>query len=717
MTDSFFKITKEEVDFAGRKLVLETGRIARQADGAVLVTYGETVVLCTAVSDKKTIECSDFFPLTVHYQEKTYASGRIPGGFVKREGKPSDNEILVSRLIDRPIRPLFHTDFYNEVQIICTVLAHDKENNPDIVSIIGASAALAISGLPFLKIVCAARVGYKNGEFMLNPTIEELEHSQLNLVVAGTEEGVLMVESEAQQLSEDIMLDAVKFGHNSFAPVIDAIKSLQKNVGRPVSLPAGPTLEYEQIKENVKALYEQNLRNAFEIKEKLERRKCIEQYKQKLIDDAPLESKALTKKAFEELEHDLLRSIVLDTGIRIDGRKFDEVRPIHCDVGVLQRTHGSALFTRGETQAIVVTTLGSGDDEQLVDSLLGDHKENFLMHYNFPPYAVGEIGRMSSPGRREIGHGRLAWRALHPLIPEKEAFPYTIRVVSEVTESNGSSSMATVCGASLSMMDAGIPIKHTVAGIAMGLIKEGEKFVVLTDIQGDEDHLGDMDFKVAGTEAGITALQMDIKITNITFEIMKLALKQANEGRMHISEQMKQAIDSSRDTLSKYAPQISSIRINPNKIRDLIGPGGKVIREICETTKAKIDVNDDGLISVFGQDQKTLSATIDMINEVVGEPEVGQIYSGPVVKITDFGAFVNFFGSRDGLVHISEIAQGHIDRVEDVLQVGDIVKVVLLGVDPQTKKSRLSIKAISGGNASRSNQRPSNKTGDRFNRR
>ncbi|MDR1907863.1 MAG: polyribonucleotide nucleotidyltransferase [Holosporales bacterium] len=697
MTDSFFKIHKEEVDFAGKTLVLETGHMARQADGAVLVTYGGTIVLCTAVGAKKANESADFFPLTVHYQEKAYASGRIPSGFVKREGKPSERETLTSRLIDRPIRPLFPDGFFNEVQIICTVLSHDKVNSPDVISIIGASAALAISGIPFSDTVCAARVGYKNNEFILNPTTEDLKRSKLDLVVAGTRDGVLMVESEAQQLSEDVMLEAVKFGHQSFAPVLDAIESLKKAVGKPLWQVPGADPKYGQIKESVKQSIEKDLNAAFEIKEKLERHNAIAAFKDALLEKTAEEDVALTKKALEELEYELLRSNVLDHSKRIDGRALDEVRPICCEVGVLPRAHGSALFTRGETQALVVTTLGSADDEQLVDSLLGDYKEHFLVHYNFPPYAVGEVGRMSSPGRREIGHGRLAWRSLHPLIPRSEEFPYTVRVVSEVTESNGSSSMATVCGTSLSLMDAGVPLKKPISGIAMGLVKEGDKFAVLTDIQGDEDHLGDMDFKVAGTEEGVTALQMDIKITSITFEIMKVALEQAQRGRIHIAEQMKLAIEQPRKELSQFAPQIMGVQIDKDKIRELIGPGGKVIREICDTTGTKIDIGEDGKVSVFGADQASLAKAMGMINDIVGEPEIGQIYTGPVVKITDFGAFVNYFGSRDGLVHISEISEGRIERVEDVLKEGDIVKVVLLGVDARTRKARLSIKAANGG--------------------
>jgi polyribonucleotide nucleotidyltransferase len=711
MTDSFFKVHSEEVDFAGKKLRLETGHIARQADGAVLVTYGETTVLCTVVAAKKAEKTAGFFPLTVHYQEKAFAAGRIPSGFVKREGKPSEHETLTSRLIDRPIRPLFHPEFVNEVQIICTVLSHDKVNNPDIPAIIGTSAALAISGVPIMGTICAARVGYKNGEYMLNPSTDELKRSKLDLVVAGTKEGVLMVESEAQELGEDVMLGAVKFGYEHFVPVLEAIASLAKVAGKSRwQIPQVPET-YEQIKKSVKQSIESELRAAFDIKEKLQRHDAISLCKDKLLENSNEEERSLASKAFEELEYELLRSDILCNNRRVDRRALDEVRSIFCEIGVLPRAHGSALFTRGETQTLVVTTLGAADDGQVVDGLTGDYKEGFLVHYNFPPYAVNEVGRMSSPGRREIGHGRLAWRALHPIAPKKDEFPYTIRIVSEVTESNGSSSMATVCGASLSMMDAGVPITKHISGIAMGLVKEGDKFAVLTDIQGDEDHLGDMDFKVAGTKDGITALQMDIKITSITFDIMKVALEQAHRGREHIAQQMAAAIAHTRTDLNKFAPQIVGVQISKDKIRELIGPGGKVIREICETTGTKIDISEDGKVSVFGSDQALLAKAMGMINDIVGEPEIGQVYTGPVVKITDFGAFVNFFGSRDGLVHISEISDERVDRVEDVLKEGDIVKVVLLGVDLRTRKARLSIKAV--GRSRRMDDYPSHRREDR----
>ncbi|MDR0632812.1 MAG: polyribonucleotide nucleotidyltransferase [Holosporales bacterium] len=714
MSNSFFNIFEESIDFAGRTLTLESGHIARQADGAVVAKYGGTVVLCTVVGEKKAGPNADFFPLTVNYQEKSFATGRIPSGFFKREGKPSEAETLISRLIDRPIRPLFPDHFFNEVQVICTVLSHDRENNPDIVALIGASAALAISGIPFLHTVCAARVGYIGGRFVLNPLVSQMSDSKLDLVVAGTKDGVLMVESEAQQLSEDIMLGAIKFGHESFAPVLQAIASLKEKAGKAPWVVTSGGQDAEKAKEAVLGALGTQLRDIFEIKEKKARREAVSQCKEALVEklckcdcnsgsdccgghsDKCSISPPLIEQAFDTVEYELLRSCALHEGKRIDGRRMDEIRPISCEVGILPRVHGSALFTRGETQALVVATLGSGEDEQIVDHLTGDFRESFLLHYNFPPYSVGEVGRMGSPGRREIGHGRLAWRATHPLVPTKTDFPYTIRLVSEVTESNGSSSMATVCGSSLALMDAGIPLSDHIAGIAMGLIKEGDDFVVLSDIQGDEDHLGDMDFKVAGTGSGITALQMDIKITSITFEIMKKALEQALIGRKHIISKMREAIGQSRDNLSSFAPQIMTVTIDKDKIRDLIGPGGKVIREICEKTGAKIDISDDGVVSVFGPDKDSLAQAMSMVDDIAGEPEIGQVYTGTVVKIMEFGAFVNFFGRRDGLVHISEISNERVDSVEDVLNVGDSVKVILLDIDERTKRARLSIKAVGG---------------------
>lgn len=704
MVNKFFNIFKEEVEFGGRVLSLETGHVARQADGAVVAKYGDTVVLCTVVAEKKAKAVADFFPLTVHYQEKAFAAGRIPGGFFKREGKPSESEVLTSRLIDRPIRPLFPENFYNEVQVICTVLSHDMENNPDIVAIIGACAALEISGIPFASPVCAARVGLIGEDFILNPTISQIKESKLDLVVAGTKDGVLMVESEASQLTEEQMLNAVKFGHESFAPVLKAIASLKKSAGKKAWDIAEQDADYEPLAKEIKKIAKGKIESAYDIKEKLLRRDAVAAIKEEVIKEITSKDKyadekfiAFSKRILDSLEYELLRSNILDNEKRIDGRKLDEVRPIHCEVGVLPRAHGSALFTRGETQALVVTTLGSGDDEQLIDSLTGEYKENFMVHYNFPPYSVGETGRLSSPGRREIGHGKLAWRALHPLIPNKNSFPYTIRLVSEVTESNGSSSMATVCGSSLAIMDAGVSLASPISGIAMGLIKEGKKFAVLTDIQGDEDHLGDMDFKVAGTAKGITALQMDIKITSITFEIMQIALEQAKAGREHIANEMSKAIEKSRENLSAFAPQIVTKKINKDKIRDVIGPGGKVIREICEKTGAKIEINDDGNLSVFGNNKDAIKEALVMIEDIVGEPEIGKIYSGPVVKIAEFGAFVNFFGKQDGLVHISEISTERVENIDDVLKVGDIVKVVLLDIDERTRKYRLSIKAVSTG--------------------
>lgn len=722
MSKDFFQIYQESVEVGGRTLTLETGHMARQSDGAVVVTYGETKVLCTVVGAKKAAEAADFFPLTVHYQEKMYAAGRIPGGFFKREGKPSEGETLISRLIDRPLRPLFPEGFFNEVQVVCTVLAHDQENNPDIPAIIGASAALSLSGLPFQGPIAAARVGYREGQFILNPTGADLASSQLDLVVAGTKEGVLMVESEAQQLSEKVMLEAVKFGHQHFAPILKAIAALCKKAGKPRwELPEKPD-NWKALTKSIESFIEKDLRKAYAIRQKLERRDaiaaCWDKVSEHLGAEASSEDLLLARRIFSQLEHRLLRNDILEKGKRLDGRALDEVRPIMCEVGVLPRAHGSALFTRGETQALVVATLGSADDEQLVDGLCGDYKERFLVHYNFPPFAVGETGRLGAPGRREIGHGRLAWRALHPLVPTAAKFPYTIRLVSEILESNGSSSMATVCGSSLAMMDAGVPLETPIAGIAMGLVKEGDQFAVLTDIMGDEDHLGDMDFKVAGTERGITALQMDIKITSITFEIMKVALEQARVGRKHIADQMAKALGESRGSLSPFAPQMTYVRIDKDKIRELIGPGGKVIREICDTTGAKINIEDDGTVEIFGINQEVLEMARAQINAIVGEPEIGQIYTGPVVKVTDFGVFVRYFGNREGLVHVSEISQTRVERVEDYVKEGDVVQVVLLGFDSRTRKPRLSMKAIAnpkspGSSYEHTAGRPEKKTSSR----
>ncbi len=695
-----FKEFRKELNWGGRKLVLETGKIARQADGAVLATYGETKVLCTVVAEKTMRQGIDFFPLTVNYQEKTFAAGKIPGGFFKREGRPNENEVLVSRLIDRPIRPLFAEGFRNETQVITTVLSHDLENDPDVVAMIGASAALTISGLPFLGPIGAARVGYIKDQYVLNPQIDELSMSKLDLIVAGTVEGVLMVESQASELPEDIMLGAVMFGHRSFQPVIQAIIELAEACAKePIALPQGPA-GAEAIVKRVRALAEAGLRQAYGEKIKQARYVKIDAVKAdaaaQIAADAALDQALAAQAvpgALKDLESDIVRRDILKTGKRIDGRDTKTVRPIAAEVGLLPRAHGSALFTRGETQALVVATLGTGQDEQIIDALEGEYREHFMLHYNFPPFSVGETGRLGSPGRREIGHGKLAWRSIHPMLPAKDKFPYTIRLVSEVTESNGSSSMATVCGSSLALMDAGVSMPRPVAGIAMGLIKEGADFAVLTDILGDEDHLGDMDFKVAGTEAGITALQMDIKITSITEEIMRIALGQARDGRLHILKEMASAMAAPREGVSKNAPRITVIHISKDKIREIIGPGGKIIREICEVTGAKVDIEDDGTVKVAAVDEKAGQAAIDWIRGIVAEPEVGAIYTGKVVKTVDFGAFVNFMGAKDGLVHISELAQGRVGKTTDVVNVGDVVKVKLVGVDDRGK-IKLSMRVV-----------------------
>jgi polyribonucleotide nucleotidyltransferase len=690
-----FQVYREEISWGGKKLVLETGRIARQADGAVLATMGETTVLCTAVAEKEPRPDLDFFPLTVHYQEKAFAAGKIPGGFFKREGRPSEKEVLVSRLIDRPIRPLFAETFRNETQVLATVLSHDMENDPDIVAMIGCSAALTISGIPFLGPIGAARVGYVDGNYVLNPTVEEIAKSALDLVVAGTNEGVLMVESEAQELSEQVMLGAVVFGHEQFQHAIQAIIRLaEKCAKEPWALPEVPPAVVE-VKQLFKAQFEGELRAAYGNRVKQQRYAAIGAVKEKAL-ALVAENEAHAKVAgavFKDLESEIVRFNILDTGTRIDGRDTKTVRPILAEVGVLPRAHGSALFTRGETQAMVVATLGTGQDEQIIDALVGESRQHFLLHYNFPPYSVGETGRMSSPGRREIGHGKLAWRAIHPLLPKKEDFPYTIRIVSEITESNGSSSMATVCGSSLSLMDAGVPLARPCAGIAMGLIKEGDRVAVLSDILGDEDHLGDMDFKVAGTEQGVTSLQMDIKITSITKEIMEVALNQAQAGRLHILGEMAKGLASARAEVSTYAPRITTISIPKDKIREVIGTGGKVIREITEVTGTKIDIEDDGTIKIAAVDDAKAKAAIDWIKGIVAEPEVGTIYNGTVVKVVDFGAFVNFLGAKDGLVHISELAQNRVGKVTDVVKEGDKVKVKLIGLDDRGKV-KLSMRLV-----------------------
>ncbi len=689
-----FHVYRKELNWGGRPLVLETGQIARQADGAVLATYGETTVLCTAVAVKSARPGQDFFPLTVNYQEKTFAAGKIPGGFFKREGRPSEKETLVSRLIDRPLRPLFAPGFVNETQVVCTVLSHDLENDPDIVAMIGASAALTLSGIPFLGPIAGARVGYIDGNFVLNPTVSELSRSELDLIVAGTGEGVLMVESEAKELSEHVMLGAVTFGHREFQPVIQAIIDLAETCARePWSLP--PALpQLQEIGARLRETAGPLIEAAYATQGKQDRSNQLDAAKAKLAELFPDEAQyAIALKLFKDIEKDIVRGAILRDGRRIDGRDTRSVRPISCEVGILPRAHGSALFTRGETQALVVATLGTGQDEQVIDALEGEYRENFMLHYNFPPYATGEAGRMGSPGRREVGHGKLAWRAIHPLLPSKDSFPYTLRVVSEITESNGSSSMASVCGASLALMDAGVPLPRSVAGIAMGLIKEPEGFAVLSDILGDEDHLGDMDFKVAGTEQGVTALQMDIKITSITEEIMRIALDQARDGRNHILGEMAKALTGARDTVSNNAPRITSFSIPKEKIREVIGSGGKVIREITETTGAKIDIDDDGTIKVAAVDGDAAQAAIDWIRGIVAEPEVGVIYNGKVVKVVDFGAFVNFLGSRDGLVHISELAPQRVGKVADIVKLGDNVKVKVLGFDDRGKV-KLSMRQV-----------------------
>jgi polyribonucleotide nucleotidyltransferase len=693
-----FDIKRKTIDWAGRTLTLETGRIARQADGAVLATMGETVVLATAVYAKAPKPGQDFFPLTVNYQEKTFAAGKIPGGFFKREGRPSEKETLVSRLIDRPIRPLFVKGFKNEVQVVATVLQHDLENDPDILAMVACSAALVISGAPFMGPIGAARVGYVDGQYILNPTLDELKESKMDLVLAGTADAVMMVESEIQELPEDIVLGGIEFAHKGMQPVIDAIIELAEHSAKePFEFTPDDT---DAIKAQMKKLVGKDIAAGYTIRKKQDRYEAIGLAKKKAIaelgrsDENPAgEDPLKLAGVFKELEADVVRRSILDTGLRIDGRDVRTVRPILGEVGILPRTHGSALFTRGETQALVVATLGTGDDEQFIDALEGTYKEKFLLHYNFPPYSVGETGRMGSPGRREIGHGKLAWRALRPMLPKAEDFPYTVRLVSEITESNGSSSMATVCGSSLAMMDAGVPLIRPVSGIAMGLILESDGFAVLSDILGDEDHLGDMDFKVAGTSDGITSLQMDIKITGITLEIMKQALAQAKEGRDHILVEMNKAMDAPREDVGEFAPKIETISIPTDKIRDVIGTGGKVIREIVATTGAKVDINDEGVVKVSASDGAKIKAAVDWIRSITSEPEMGMIYNGKVVKVVDFGAFVNFFGAKDGLVHVSQISSERVARPQDVLSEGQAVKVKFLGFDDRGK-TKLSMKVV-----------------------
>jgi polyribonucleotide nucleotidyltransferase len=692
-----FDIARVGLDWGGRELTLETGKIARQADGAVVATYGGTTVLATAVAARAPREGVDFLPLTVDYQEKYYAAGRIPGGYFKREGRPTERETLVSRLIDRPIRPLFADGWRNETQVIVTVLSHDLENDPDIVAMVAASAALTLSGAPFMGPIGAARVGFINNEYVLNPQVDEMAESQLDLVVAGTADAVLMVESEAKELSEEIMLGAVMFGHRHFQPVIDAIiKLAEKAAKEPRDL---VTVDNTALEKEMLHLIEQDLRAAYAIKEKGRRHDAIDTAKAKVMAHyfpegaQPAYDKLRVAGVFKELEAKVVRWNILDTGLRIDGRDLKTVRPIIAEVGVLPRAHGSALFTRGETQALVVATLGTGEDEQWIDALQGTYKEHFLLHYNFPPFSVGETGRMGGPKRREVGHGKLAWRAIHPILPPHHEFPYTIRAVSEITESNGSSSMATVCGTSLALMDAGVPLRQATSGIAMGLIKEGDRFAVLSDILGDEDHLGDMDFKVAGTDRGITALQMDIKIAGITEEIMKVALGQAKDGRVHILGEMAKALTTARAELGEHAPRIEVLHIPVDKIREVIGTGGKVIREIVEKTGAKINVEDDGTVKIASANGESIRAAINWIKSIASDPEIGQIYEGTVVKTMDFGAFVNFFGSKDGLVHISQLAPQRVQKTTDVVKEGDKVKVKLLGFD-ERGKVRLSMKVV-----------------------
>ncbi|MDR1366059.1 MAG: polyribonucleotide nucleotidyltransferase [Holosporales bacterium] len=686
-----FNITKKEISWGGRKLILESGRFARQADGAVLVSYGGTNVLCSVVALKEANTNVDFFPLTVIYQEKFYAGGKFPGGFMKRESKPSERETLISRLIDRPIRPLFHERFRNETQVVCTVLSYDGENEGDIAALIGASAALTISGIPFLGPIAAAKVGYVDGDFVLNPTTQDIVNSNLDLTVAGTSEGVLMVESEAQELSEDVMLAAVEFGHKSFQPVIDLIVSFAETCAKnPWEVPKVPYTDH--VKKTLDDI-RKDLEDAYCEKDKLPRRDKVAAVKSKWLESVG-EDEACSSdvsQAFTSLEKEIVRNRMLDTGLRLDGRNTSTIRAIDVQVDVLPSVHGSALFTRGNTQALVVTTLGVGEDEQIIDDLVSDYKERFLLHYNFPPFSVGEVGRMGAPGRREIGHGKLAWRAIHPVMPAKEQFPYTVRLVSEITESDGSSSMATVCGSSLSLMDAGVPIPKPVAGIAMGLIKEDDRYCILSDIMGDEDHLGDMDFKVAGTADGITALQMDIKITSITTDIMRKALAQAKEGRNHILGEMSKAISISRQEVNSNAPRIEIIKINPSKIGELIGPGGKMIREIVETTGAKIDIEEDGTVKVSSTSKESIDAALSRIKLIGCDLQVGELYTGKVVKIMDFGVFVNI-GSRDGMVHVSELANKRVENPSEVVSLGEIVTVRFMGNDAKGRM-KLSIKS------------------------
>lgn len=701
------------LEWAGRTLTMETGRIARQADGAVLVTYGDTSVLATTVFAKTANPGQDFFPLTVNYQEKYYAAGRIPGGFLKREGRPTEKETLTSRLIDRPLRPLFVPGFKNEVQVIATAVSYDLQNDPDIIGMIGASASLVLSGAPFIGPIAGARVAYKHGEYIVNPTYDELRNTDLDLVVAGTSDAVMMVESEARELSEEEMLGAVLEGHKCMQPVIEAIISLaEKSAKEP--FPFEPEDHSEHI-EAVRNAVEADLKNAYAISEKQARQAAIEdsydKASQSLVvsEENPdgIESQVFDV-AFKEVKASIVRKNIIQTGERIDGRKTNEVRPILAEVGVLPKTHGSALFTRGETQALVVSTLGTTDDEQMIDSLDGTSKSKFLLHYNFPPFSVGEVGRMGGAGRREIGHGKLAWRALRAVLPPSDEFPYTIRVVSEITESNGSSSMATVCGSSLALMDAGIPVTKAVSGIAMGLIKDDDGIAILSDILGDEDHLGDMDFKVAGTADGITSLQMDIKIRGITPEIMETALAQAKDGRTHILGEMAKAIDKTRDSLSENAPQMDTIKIPVEKIREVIGPGGRIVRGIVEESGARVNIEDDGLVQVAAQERSSIDVAIRMIKDLTDEAEVGKIYKGTVVAVKDFGAFVNFFGPKDGLIHVSQLDYERVEHPSDIVKEGDEVWVKLMEIDDRGK-IRLSLKVVNQETGEEITERPDSK--------
>lgn len=685
-----FKVIKKDIEVSGKKISLETGKIARQADGAIIAQCGETVVLATVVGAKKVNPDMDYFPLSVNYQEKYYAAGKIPGGYFKREARPTESETLISRLIDRPIRPLFPDEFKNEVQLLPTVISYDKENEPDILSIIASSAALAISGMPFMGPVGASRVGFIEGKYILNPSKKELENSKLDLVVAGTKDAVLMVESEANGLTEEEMLNAVKFGHEGFVPVIEMIEDLAKECRKPEWTVEKKDLS--EIKKKLEEEFTEDLKKAFSTRDKQDRSNQISEITEKakkLYEENENYTDLDVNSQLKNLEKSIVRTDILKNKNRIDGRGLADVRPIMCEVGILPRVHGSALFTRGETQAIVTTTLGTSDDEQRIESLDGLQKERFMLHYNFPPFSVGETGRIGT-GRREIGHGKLAWRAINSSLPPKESFPYTFRIVSEITESNGSSSMATVCGTSLALMDAGVPIKEPVAGIAMGLIKEGDDFTVLSDILGDEDHLGDMDFKVAGTKDGITSLQMDIKITGITFEIMEQALNQAKDGRIHILGEMNKALSKSRDNVGKHTPKMEKITVDKKDIAAVIGKGGATIREIVEKSGAKVDVNDEGEVTVAAPDEESRNVAMQMIKDITAKAELNKIYNGKVMKIMEFGAFVNFLGKQDGLVHISELADKRVAKVTDVVKEGDEVKVKVIGFD--RGKVKLSIK-------------------------